>query len=351
MKFLNILMILVAFAVAAPLPGVRNGNVATTSPGYAPWSIKVPFFFDTFPILIPVQEKVNFFKRQSDDGDDGSVGKYPELMVFIIISFVLEFIIFSVAISYLVYFCVSKYLERRRERNPERLRARRLLESRRQSAAIELDVLQPHSAPQLPSAENMDMPPTPPRTLGFYDSDSDRSGTNTPVRQGMRDSQTQTDLPEVITMNAGAERQCVRSVSSSTVPEIHVTITEATPVSTPNSHSSSPGVGTSHIETDGHFTGSGADNQASSPIPHIPGSTATSDNADENSDQDGLLFAAVYQPEINANQSDSSSDNSYSTAFGIQVANVHEAHAYGEDATEIHSQNGIIVRDWAYHAF
>ncbi|KAI0104649.1 hypothetical protein GGR51DRAFT_560912 [Nemania sp. FL0031] len=362
MKYLTFLVVLVAAAIAAvytaPLPTVGEIGLNTTSSHDRPWFLDIPSFIESFSSILLVQDTVTIFKRQdeapgndtsdNDPSEDEKSTKAanPVLLAVIFISFALELIVLTGAVALCMYSCVRKWRKRQLERNPEQQRAQQLLESRRQSAAIELDVLQPRSTAQLPLTDNIETPAATHQTLAFYESDSDHAGPSTPARQGMHDSHTQTEEPEVITMNEGAQRQGIQSVSETSIPEIFVTINETTPESSPHSNGSTPGVRTSGTQTGRFSTDSGAGNQTSHPACCTPLSSATDSNSDEGSDVEGpFLTSAVYQPPENTTaRSQSSTPASYST-----TSTVRESRTYDADAVEINAQNGIITRDWAYH--
>ncbi|KAI0870172.1 hypothetical protein GGS24DRAFT_476230 [Hypoxylon argillaceum] len=293
-----------------------------------------------------MQGKVTFFKRQDKTGSDTSTDGNRMVMNLIVISFAIEILIIIFALSLGLYTCIEKQYQRRRLRlNPERQRAQQVLNSHPQPMDIELDVLNPHPDPRRPWASSIELPTITPNSLGFYDPDSDHTQTNTPVHHNSR---TEINSSAVNNPNVGTGGQRASEAATS---EGNVTVTETMHPSAPHANNLDPELDGSHPQNDGISMDYGANRRTSYPIPRIPRTGAPGDNANETHNLEGpFLTSAVYQPEINGARSESSSLESYHGESPVQENSMFEAPAYDPDAMQIYDQNGIIVRDWAYHS-
>ncbi|KAF2966216.1 hypothetical protein GQX73_g7332 [Xylaria multiplex] len=229
MMYLRFLIILIAAAAAHvdALSVVSEVCITNTTLNYRPWSTDILKWHSSPP---SIQQKTTFIKgdymvagTSCLHGDNNDLKKDHTIITIILANLVLEFIVIALVVwlGWNTCFC-QWYRGRRLQRNPERQRAEQVLNSHPQPIDLELGVVHARSSPRWPLTDDME---TRINTPNDDQMNRKRPSTGTSVYCDTRNNHTQTTLVEAGNLSVDTEGI---DITDTVIPETYTIDSETT---------------------------------------------------------------------------------------------------------------------------
>ncbi|KAI1757574.1 hypothetical protein F4782DRAFT_525382 [Xylaria castorea] len=284
-----VVFIVVAVALANPLPAIPEVGIVTTASGHNTGFINMMSFLGLVPTSLTATIKVAFFKRQytalidsSFPRDIAFVADYSEVVTLAIIFVFLEITLSLITICT----CILWRRERRfSQQNAERQRAEELLNSHPQPIDIELGAMHTCSAPQS-LISNTEVASTAPNTPENQDTEGGYIKAETLSGPGAHDDGIRISVSKA----SNAEG---RVITKAAIPEIYVTDTETTQASKQETSNLELDIVTSHTHVEGSCLEPSIAHPTYHSISYHPESEAAQNNTTESSDPQNRFLTST----------------------------------------------------------